>query len=201
MSLKARLILALTFSWTVGAMSLESTRRSVEGNPYLSQGHRWTTQRDMKEDVKLVDNYRARHRRLPNTFDEVQADLPQGQVVSFRDGWDRPLRYVVQGNTFYLESYGADGRPGGRFMNADLRSDQRPGRQRISYAYLASLPEFSEIVGWTVVTMAMCFYIAFAGTKTSERITVSMIVTFVIVGLVTAIVSGVMTMIHVYPNH
>ena len=47
---------------------------------------------------------------------------------AIRDPWNRPVIYVVaaDGNSFYVESLGADGRPGGTGVDRDLRSPTKP---------------------------------------------------------------------------
>lgn len=43
---------------------------------------------------------------------------------SLRDPWGHQIRYVLDGDgaAFYLESFGADGKPGGTGQNRDLRA-------------------------------------------------------------------------------
>jgi general secretion pathway protein G len=44
------------------------------------------------------------------------------------DPWNNPIRYVAaaDGRSFYVESLGADGKPGGSGMDRDLRSPTGP---------------------------------------------------------------------------
>ena len=45
---------------------------------------------------------------------------------ALKDPWNRPLIYVVSadGESFFVESYGADGKPGGSGVDRDLRSPE-----------------------------------------------------------------------------
>lgn len=73
----------------------------------------------MKGLCGLVLRYAAERRELPATLADA---LPEGgrRAEFLRDGWGRPIRYLVVGETVTLRSLGADGEPGGRGQDSDI---------------------------------------------------------------------------------
>jgi len=73
----------------------------------------------LKGGVKI---YMMKHRRLPNTLDEVAEYLDPAKVPN--DPWGNPYVYTKEGSRAYkIVSYGADGSPGGTEVDADISSD------------------------------------------------------------------------------
>lgn len=95
---------------------LDSTLRDTEReiNPTAVQ----TTERAISMVEKAIARYRCERGILPVTLDSLlslgpPAAIPAEVMVPkrwwFIDGWDRPLRYKVNGAMYELRSIGADG--------------------------------------------------------------------------------------------
>ena len=76
------------------------------------------TRTDMRVIGFRLDEYVRTHGQLPPNL----AAMPSrnGKRNRITDAWDRPLRDTVEGDTITLASFGADGKPGGSDLDADL---------------------------------------------------------------------------------
>jgi hypothetical protein len=95
------LSLVLAFAWVCGISPYEMTHTA------------------MVETFVRINQYAEVHRSLPPSLDV----LPKrdGYANRTTDGWNRPLRYRVTSNgVITLQSFGADGKPGGSGENADI---------------------------------------------------------------------------------
>lgn len=80
-----------------------------------------------------IDQFEMDVGRLPQTLDELATAPsnasgwlgPYARPEEFRDPWNTPFEYRVPGENrpYDLISYGADRRPGGESVNADIRND------------------------------------------------------------------------------
>lgn len=153
---------------------------------------------------KLVDDFRQRHHRLPKSLDEVARDQPDQSRVNaqdFDDGWQRPLIYVVDGGRYELISYGQDGRPGGDALDGDIYSDRPMPPIHMSFADFLKLPTFANILMLVLLTAGICFAAAWEGLRKSGRLTFASVAGMIVIALVTAVMGGVITILHVYPDH
>ena len=67
---------------------------------------------------RRVLRYAHTNGRLPTSVDELP--VIKGFDESVTDGWGRPIRISVEGDTVTFSSYGRDGRPGGEGEDADI---------------------------------------------------------------------------------
>jgi hypothetical protein len=93
---------------------------------------------DYMEHVRTrVVQHRAKHGRPPASLTELDPQAPH-----FKDAWGNDLVYEVAGLNFELRSLGADGRPGGSSLGADLYGDARdePDWQPTLHEFVFLLP-------------------------------------------------------------
>ncbi len=67
--------------------------------------------------------------KWPTNTAQLRAAVPVPFPTTFTDGWNNPIVFVYhtnEPNTIWLESYGADGTPGGVGENADVVTALRP---------------------------------------------------------------------------
>ena len=197
---KVRLVISLLFAFAVGGLSLEATRAQME-HSHLAFPGRFLTELSMSHTTHLIEDVRARKHRLPVNIAEAERSDADASDGYDRDAWNRPLVYVVNGSTFVLLSYGSDGTPGGRAEAADIRSDRLKVWPRLGYRDLVSMRAFPEILGWTFVTMGAIGFGVWYGLRKEDKLTPGTVVGLIVVGAVAAVMSGFMTMIHVFPDH
>ena len=66
-----------------------------------------------------IEEYRKEKGHLP-------ANLEMLHERGWKDAWNRPLHYEVEGDSYKLFSYGQDGEPGGEGPDADIFADRPP---------------------------------------------------------------------------
>lgn len=75
---------------------------------------------------KNIDDYRQATGKLPATLADIESFMarkkPPEDVPYLQDGWNRPLHYHVEGETYDLYSLGRDDQPGGSGLDADLHA-------------------------------------------------------------------------------
>jgi general secretion pathway protein G len=91
------------------------------------------TQAQLQTLAEKIDQYKMDTGALPPTLDALvtapggtQGWLgPYAKTADLNDAWMHPMLYKVpgEGRPFDLVSYGADGKPGGDSVNADLKFD------------------------------------------------------------------------------
>jgi len=91
------------------------------------------TQAQLQTLAEKIDQYKMDTGALPPTLDalvtapgDTQGWLgPYAKTADLNDAWMHPMLYKVpgEGRPFDLVSYGADGKPGGDSVNADLKFD------------------------------------------------------------------------------
>ena len=203
MSRKTRFIVALVFALLVGACSLESSRRSIKSASYMMEG-RTVTLGHMKRVVEAIDVYQRQTGRLPSTIEDVRHlkdPTDATRALDAVDEWNRPLIYRVRSGHATLTSFGADGKPGGSWINQDIDSDHPRAQVRLPIRDFVRLPTFPQILYWTLLPTAIAFILVFFGTKDDRRPSVGAIVTILIVGVITVLFSGFITLLDVYPDH
>ncbi|QDT27312.1 Bacterial type II secretion system protein G [Gimesia panareensis] len=82
----------------------------------------------------FVEDYRKEHGSLPQDLTDLpEADqiycTPDGKPA---DGWEHPLQYRHEGETYELFSYGRDGQPGGIGVDADHYWDPQNRKQPLA---------------------------------------------------------------------
>jgi len=81
-----------------------------------------------KTDLHTIENcldlYKLDKGRYPTTEEGLQAVVAAGKCKNVRDPWKNDYVYLYPGQvhpeSFDIKSYGADGKPGGDGMNADV---------------------------------------------------------------------------------
>lgn len=77
-----------------------------------------------------IDQFQMDVGRLPNELDELRTNPGEGRWLGpyvreqdLTDPWNNTIQFETPGETgrYALISYGADGRPGGESVNADIR--------------------------------------------------------------------------------
>lgn len=91
------------------------------------------TQAQVQTLAEKIDQYKMDTGGLPATLDALVAAPagtsgwlgPYAKPADLNDAWAHPFQYKMPGDNkpFELLSYGADGKPGGDSVNADLKSD------------------------------------------------------------------------------
>ena len=91
------------------------------------------TQAQLQTLAEKIDQYKMDTGALPPSLDALvtapsgtQGWLgPYAKAGDLNDQWMHPLQYKVpgEGKPFELVSYGADGKPGGESVNADIKSE------------------------------------------------------------------------------
>lgn len=78
--------------------------------------------------------YRVTFNRFPTTEEGLDALINNEKGRNFLDSkqvpmdpWGNPYVYTLEGGTYVIVSYGADGQPGGSGNNADISSDALDG--------------------------------------------------------------------------
>jgi hypothetical protein len=78
----------------------------------------------MTETMVRIEMYYREHQRLPPNLDVLP--VRSGYTNRTTDAWDRQLAYLVNGDdAFTLSSLGADNKPGGVGLDADVRRQYR----------------------------------------------------------------------------
>jgi hypothetical protein len=108
-----QLVAALLIAGLVGAGAFLAAWSSYRS---MSSYIRWHPQRL----ATLVEEYKNIHGAYPTTLRDALVAEP---VAADKDVWDHPYHYRVEGNTFRVESYGRDGRPGGEGFDSDATQD------------------------------------------------------------------------------
>jgi general secretion pathway protein G len=102
----------------------------------LGRARSKAAQLQLDTTAAAVEMFKSDVGRLPTQSEELNALIHEPGSVdgwtgpyikdprSLVDPWNRPIRYVLDpdGGSFYVESYGADGKPGGSGIDRDLRS-------------------------------------------------------------------------------
>src|SRR6476469_3760601 len=117
----ARLCLAGMLAVLVTAACLQVTWGSA--GTYVAYSQTFT-QKVLKIEDEEIKTYRSKKGFLPQSLNDVEAELnpfPATQQRGlWRDAWRRPLVYRVRAKKYLLLSYGRDGKPGGVGLDGDL---------------------------------------------------------------------------------
>ena len=77
-----------------------------------------------------ITDYQRKNGHLPATLAELEEVKNRSLRIDRAglpvDGWERPIHYEVQGNSYELYSLGRDGQPGGTGPDAVRRQDEPP---------------------------------------------------------------------------
>lgn len=92
-------------------------------------------QAQIKNFKTALTAYRLKFNRFPNSSEGLQALINNEKGVKFLEGnevpndpWGNPYVYTSESSReFKIVSYGADGRPGGADIDADITSDLEGG--------------------------------------------------------------------------
>lgn len=95
-----------------------------------------TTAKQQISNLKsALINYRVKFKRFPSTEEGLNALVSneKGENLLDRkevplDPWGNPYQYRLEGGSFVITSFGADGQPGGEGNNADISSDSIEGK-------------------------------------------------------------------------
>lgn len=89
-----------------------------------------STYNQMKMLKDVLDTYKLKKNKYPENLQQlVEENLLREKYVP-QDGWNNDFIYSVGGeNGFELQSYGADGQPGGTDVNADLNAWDNPNEK------------------------------------------------------------------------
>lgn len=204
MTLRSRIVVSLVFAVLVGLCTIESARRNVQSAVYSYDGKQSTELR-MQSIRKAISVYQKRTGHPPRDKTELALltyATGSYSTIDLLDYWGHPFVYHVDGDHYTLMSLGADGKPGGGWFNADLVSGPiaSPQAIRIPYRDFVLSAVFPEVAFWSCLTAAVCFCIAWVGTRKAEKIDAATVVTLVIVGLAAVGASGIMTALHVLPS-
>jgi general secretion pathway protein G len=86
-----------------------------------------------------LDAYRLDTGHYPDKLDDLVAkpsgeefwDGPYLKKSAPKDPWSNEYHYSKTGDEYTLQSYGADGQPGGEGENADIPSEGEPGKGNV----------------------------------------------------------------------
>jgi hypothetical protein len=106
--------------------------------------------RDVQALTKAVERYKADCGEYPTASQGLNALVLDYGVSGWRgpylkdlpvDPWQRPYEYLLTVGTLEILSYGADGKPGGEFFDADISSrNLRWSMPDSPYEFRAHLP-------------------------------------------------------------
>lgn len=116
-------IVALLVGGCVFTVAYLAAWRQLGGSPYVARYGVANLGR-LSSVQDAVKQYRERTGRLPATLDELPSGAKSQHKVDNEgrliDYWGNPINYVLTDDDFEIFSYGRDGQPGGRGMDADL---------------------------------------------------------------------------------
>lgn len=157
---KISIFLVLTMALSVGfvtvlvacAAGLHSLRQ-----PYsrLRENQIQTTWRMQFIAELAFEAYKKEHGSYPLTLEELTSQPPdsEGPILDekdlanwIEDGWRNPMIYVSDGETWELISYGADGKPGGFGLDADLRCTDSTHRTSRADLLRNAVPTVGQVV-------------------------------------------------------
>lgn len=79
------------------------------------------TRTDLSNLQGMLDLYKARHGRYPDTGTGLKALMDDNILNKMpQDAWGNDYQYLYEGGKAVVKSFGADGQPGGDGTNADL---------------------------------------------------------------------------------
>jgi hypothetical protein len=100
----------------LGMAAFLSSWHAVVAHARFSVSPVMITKNNMRRIFCGVDDYFARKRLIPRSL----TDIPEAKEAG-QDGWGKVLIYSVDSDdTITLLSYGADGKPGGTGLDADI---------------------------------------------------------------------------------
>lgn len=130
-SVRLKLVMALLVGLVTATVACLVSLYSLRGPESLvCLPQRLTVWPQMWELAGYLDEYKKEHGTYPLTLEEMTSQwkghdnepLKEMWVnYRIRDGWKNPLIYFSDGETWELLSYGADGKPGGVGLDADIR--------------------------------------------------------------------------------
>ena len=87
------------------------------------------TDQDMSLLATEINAYKAKHGMYPLSLDRMASSESDMWYISLiiEDAWGHRMIYSSNGETWELLSYGADGKPGGVGLNADITYQRRDG--------------------------------------------------------------------------
>lgn len=120
---KQRLTLSLIVGIAMTAVPLISGWISVRD---ISGGAGGTRQLwyELLQHRRVLASFREELKRLPESMDELRTENPKSDSVSPDDPWGHPYWFERAGDEGQIGSYGRDGKPGGRGLDADRTTDE-----------------------------------------------------------------------------
>jgi len=119
------------------------------------------------------------------------------------DGWRRPLRFAVRGDSYVITSLGRDGKPGGVGLDCDLSNrDLHPRAATLPVSQIVFNPSLQGMVVAMLVSGALTFLLTFKSVKLphgSWGNWVALGVQLAVTLAATVFVAMIITMLH-YPS-
>jgi general secretion pathway protein G len=114
-----------------------------------------------------LNKYKEEHGAYPLTLEDMTSEWkgldekPLEKMwidYKIQDGWKNPMTYASDGKTWELLSYGADGKPGGIGLDADIcYTETDTTKSSRSYLYKDATPTIEQVIRSKAVNETIAF--------------------------------------------